>query len=230
MIAPLDLLKRQAALRAVEYVRDGMIVGLGTGTTATYAVYALGERVQQGLQITGIPTSERTARLARQLGIPLTTLDEHNEIDTTIDGADEVDLATLAVIKGMGGALLREKIVALASKVEVLIVDESKVVTRLGTRAPVPVEVVQFGWTRTGGALQALGCTPQRRTAPHGEPYITDSGNYLLDCHFPGIDDPQALAGSIKLITGVVEHGIFANIARRVIVAHEKGTQIVERA
>ncbi|HKP51800.1 MAG TPA: ribose-5-phosphate isomerase RpiA [Chloroflexia bacterium] len=222
-------LKKAAALRAVGYVRDGMRVGLGTGSTAEYAVRELGARVAQGLQIIGVPTSEKTAVLARQLGIPLATLEECPELDLTIDGADEVDPRTLDVIKGLGGALLREKIVALASKLEVLVVDESKIVERLGERTPVPVEVVQFGWTQTHSALAALGCDPQRRITGRGEPYITDSGNYLLDCRFPGVDDPADLATRIKSITGVVEHGLFVGIAGRVVVAGESGVQVIEK-
>lgn len=228
MSAAIQELKKAAALRAVEYVRDGMRVGLGTGSTATLAVQALGERVRQGLRIVGVPTSERTAALARQLGIPLTTLEECPELDLTIDGADEVDPETLNVIKGLGGALLREKIVALASKIEMLVVDESKIVRRLGEHTPVPVEVVQFGWTHTCNSLAVLGCDPQRRTGANGEPYITDSGNYLLDCRFPPIDDAPALAHRIKSITGVVDHGLFVGIACRVIVAGEMGIRVLE--
>jgi len=223
-------LKRVAALHAVEYVRDGMKVGLGTGSTAALAVEALGQRVRQGLQIVGVPTSERTAALARQLSIPLATLEEHPQLDITVDGADEVDLASLDVIKGLGGALLREKIVALASKLEVLVVDESKVVKRLGEHTPVPVEVVQFGWSETAAALRSLGCDPQRRNTKEGGPYITDGGNYLLDCHFGAIDDPPLLATRIKAITGVVEHGLFIGIAHRVVIASQGGVRVVERA
>lgn len=176
-----------------------------------------------------MPTSERTARLARELGIPLTTLEEHPRLDLTIDGADEVVLSTLDVIKGLGGALLREKIVALASEVEILIVDESKVVEVLGERTPVPVEVVAFGWVGACEALAGLGCETTRRPGKEGGPYVTDSGNYLIDCKFPRIEDPAALAGQIKAITGVVEHGIFAGIACRVVVAREAGVEVVDQ-
>ena len=222
-------LKRAAALHAIDYVRDGMRVGLGTGSTAMLAVQELGVRVSKGLKIVGVPTSERTASLARQVGIPLMTLDESPELDLTIDGADEVDPRTLDVIKGLGGALLREKIVALASKLVVLVVDESKVVRRLGEKTPVPVEVVPFGWTRAQDALATSGCEPNRRVSQDGQPYITDGGNYLLDCRFPGIDDPSALAARIKSITGVVEHGLFVGIACRVVVAGEAGIRIIEK-
>jgi ribose 5-phosphate isomerase A len=224
-------LKHEAALRALEYVRSGMNLGLGSGTTAEHAVRELGRRVrEEGLQVRGVPTSERVAQLAREVGVPLTTLEETPELDLTIDGADEVVLATLDAIKGLGGALLREKIVALATKVEVFIVDESKIVQRLGEHTPVPVEVVQFGWSRTVDGLFALGCMPVRRETATGEPYITDSGNYLIDCRFPTIDNPQLLGERIIRVVGVVEHGLFIGIARRVIIAGESGVRVVEKA
>ena len=227
MSADVDDLKRLAAVRAVEYVRDGMNVGLGTGSTTTHAIRELGERVKAGLRIVGVPTSERTARLALDLGIPLTTLEECPRLDMTIDGADEVHLPTMHVLKGLGGALLREKIVALATDTETLIVDETKIVERLGERAPVPVEVVTFGWSRACAALADLGCRTERRQTSEGAPYVTDSGNYLIDCHFPGIGDPRELAKNIKSITGVVEHGIFVDIACRVIIASDTGIRVV---
>ncbi|MDQ3929874.1 MAG: ribose-5-phosphate isomerase RpiA [Chloroflexota bacterium] len=222
-------LKHEAALRAVEYVRDGMVVGLGTGSTATFAVREIGRRVEEGLRIRGVPTSERTAALATELGIPLVTLEEVAGIDLAIDGADEVDLSTLDVIKGLGGALLREKLVAIASTEVVLIVDDSKVVPQLGDHTPVPVEVVPFGWGRTCSTLHALGSTTERRTQENGQPYITDSGNYLIDCRFQGIPDPAILGNRIKGITGVVDHGLFVGIARRVIVAGSDGIRVIER-
>jgi ribose 5-phosphate isomerase A len=226
-----DQLKHEAALRALQYVRDGMVVGLGSGTTAEHAVRELGRRVREGgLKVRGVPTSEKVARLARQVGIPLTTLEETPELDLTIDGADEVDLGTLDAIKGLGGALLREKIVALASKEEIFVVDESKVVQRLGEHTPVPVEVVQFGWSRTCDALFALGCMPVRREMPDGEPFVTDSGNYLIDCKFPSIDNPYLLGERIIRVVGVVEHGLFIGIASKVIVAGERGVRIVEKS
>ena len=219
-----DDLKRAAALRAVDYVRDGMSIGLGTGSTAQHAVRELGRRVRdEGLKITGVPTSNRTAALATEVGIPLTTLEECPRLDITIDGADEILLDTLDAIKGMGGALLHEKIVALASEEVILILDESKLVTRLADHTPVPVEVVTFGWTRTHDALRGLGCDPTLRKTGSGEPFITDSGNLLLDCRFPPIEDPHTLALAIKSITGVVDHGLFLGIARRAIVAGSNG-------
>jgi ribose 5-phosphate isomerase A len=226
----IDELKRLAALRAVEYVRDGMVVGLGTGSTAKHAVQAIGKRVSEGLKIVGVPTSERTARLARELGITLTTLEEHPQVDVTIDGADEIQLSTLYAIKGLGGALLREKLVALATREQTLIVDGGKVVEKLGSHDPLPVEVVSFGWKRTRASLEALGCEPRLREGDNGDPFLTDSGNYLLDCRFPnGIDDPPSTASHIKSITGVVEHGLFIGIVHRVIVARAGGIEVVER-
>jgi ribose 5-phosphate isomerase A len=212
-----------------------MVVGLGTGSTAEFAIRELSSRVSDGLKILGVPTSQRTADLARQLQIPLTTLDQHPDLHLTIDGADEVLLPSLQVIKGLGGALLREKIVALASHVEILIVDHTKVVATLGLRTPVPVEVIPFGWHRTLEALAALGCSPtlrhtQQTVQTAEQPYLTDSGNFLLDCKFPSINegDLPALAAGIKAITGVVEHGLFLNIKTRLIIASPTGIEIVE--
>jgi ribose 5-phosphate isomerase A len=225
-----DRLKREAALRAVEYVRDGMVVGLGTGSTAEPAVRELGRRVREmGLDIRGVPTSKKTERLAREVGIPLTTLEECSRLDLTIDGADEVLLPTLDGIKGMGGALLYEKIVALATAEEIFVVDESKVVQRLGTHSPLPVEVVQFGWTLTRDRVESLGCRAVRREDASGTPFLTDAGNYLLECTFEGIHDPHSLARDLGLTTGVVEHGLFLGIARRVVIAGESGVRVVER-
>jgi ribose 5-phosphate isomerase A len=210
--------KAAAAELAVEELRDGMIVGLGTGSTATFAVQAIGRRVREGLRITGIATSERTEALARELGIPLTNLGEDTVIDVTIDGADEVERQSLALIKGHGGALLREKIVASVSRRLVIVIDPSKWVDRLGTRFPVPVEVVPFGWPTTAARLRRLGATPElRRDAV--EPYVTDGGHYILDCRFPGIPDPAALAHELDGVVGVVEHGLFVGLASRVVEA-----------
>src|SRR5579863_7253721 len=159
-----------------------MVVGLGTGSTATFVVEELAARVARGLRIVGIPTSERTAALAKRLGIPIAGFAEHRCLDLTIDGADEVERETLHLIKGLGGALLREKIVAAASRRLVIVVDREKLVDRLGERSPVPVEVVQFGWQATAAALARLGAVPRLRAAQTGEPYLTDGGNYILDC------------------------------------------------
>src|SRR5262249_48850610 len=179
-----DALKRAAAEAAVELVQDGMVVGLGTGSTAFFAVEALAQRHRQGLRFLGIPTSERTAAHATAAGIPLTSFAAHRLVDLTIDGADEVERGTLNLIKGLGGALLREKIVAAASQRLAIIVDGQKLVDRLGTRTPVPVEVVAFGLEATQAALEALGATARLRLSPAGEAFVTDSGNRILDCSF----------------------------------------------
>lgn len=225
-----EALKREAALRAVEYVREGMIVGLGTGTTARYATEALGQKVASGFRITGVATSDRTAEMARNLGIPLITLDDAPHIDITIDGADEVELTNLNAIKGLGGALLHEKLVAMASREQILIVDERKVVSRLGEHNdPVPVEVISFGWSHTRARLAALGADPRLRKAPDDSIYVTDSGNYLLDCFFTEIADPAQVAHDIKAVAGVVEHGLFIDIATRVIIASAQGVRVVDK-
>src|ERR1035438_8408377 len=194
--------KEMAGRAAAELVRDGDIVGLGTGSTAYFAVVALGERVKAGLKITGIPTSVQTAELARALGIPLTTLDEHPEIDITIDGADEVD-PTLNLIKGGGGALLREKVVATASKKMVVVADSAKVVTVLG-KFPLPVEIVAFARAVVEKKIATLGGLPKLRTKADGTVYVTDNGNQILDCNFGQIADPAALALALSNIPGIV--------------------------
>jgi ribose 5-phosphate isomerase A len=222
-----DQLKKQAALKAIEYIEDGMVVGLGTGSTAYFVVEGLGARVAQGLKITGIPTSERTATQARSLGIPLATFAEHQHIDLTIDGADEVERGPLNLIKGLGGALLREKIVAAASARLVIVADQEKLVDRLGDHTPVPVEVVQFGWQATAAALARLGGEPVLRHAHEDHPFITDGGNYTLDCRFPSITDPKQLETDINAIVGVVECGLFVGRASAVIVAATDGIHVM---
>lgn len=224
-----DELKRAAAYRAIEYVKDGMVVGLGTGSTAYFVVQGLGERVKQGLKILGIPTSERTAAQARSLNIPLTNLAAHPSIDVTIDGADEVEHGTLNLIKGLGGALLREKIVAAASHQLVIVVDQEKLVERLGDHTPVPVEVVQFGWQATAAALERLGATPVLRHATEDHPFITDGGNYTLDCRFALISDAKLLEQQINMTVGVVDCGLFIGRASAVIVATTAGIDIMTR-
>src|SRR5271157_5468261 len=187
-----DPLKRAAAQSAVELLQDGMVVGLA-GTTAAFALEALAARHRQGLRFVGIPTSERTAAQATAAGIPLTSFAEHRQIDLTIDGADEVERGTLNLIKGLGGALLHEKIVAAASRRLAIIVDGTKLVDRLGTRAPVPVEAVAFGLEATRTTLEVLGASARLRLSPAGEPFVTDSGNRILDCSFGPITDPARL-------------------------------------
>ena len=211
--------KRAAAEAAVELVQEGMVVGLGTGSTAAFAVDALARRHRQGLRFLGIPTSEHTAAQASAAGIRLTSFAEHRQIDLTIDGADEVERGTLNLIKGLGGALLREKIVAAASRRLVVVVDGSKLVDRLGTLAPVPVEVVAFGLEATEAALEALGASARLRQSPSGAPFVTDGGNRILDCRFARIDDPARLETRIRRIVGVVECGLFISRAETVFVA-----------
>jgi ribose 5-phosphate isomerase A len=219
--------KQSAAESAVALVENGMILGLGTGSTAKLAVDALGKRVAGGLRITGIPTSEATDHQARALGIPISTLDEHPEIDLTIDGADEVELGSLNLVKGLGGALLREKIVASASKRLVIIVDESKLVERLGSRFAVPVEVVPFGWTATARRLQALGAQITLRISADSKPFITDGGHNIVDCTFGPIASAAKLDSELNGIVGVVEHGLFLGMATQVIVAGQSGVKVL---
>ena len=223
-----DSLKRQAAEAAVEQVRDGMVLGLGTGSTASLMIEALARRVRTGLNIVGIPTSERSGAQARGLGIEVVDFGAHPRIDLTIDGADEVHAGTLDLIKGLGGALLREKIVASASERMIVIVDGGKLVPALGSRAPVPVEVVAFGWQSTALKLSGLGTAPTLRLAKDGTPFRTDSGNHILDCAFERIPDPAALQARIKSMTGVVETGLFIGLATSVIAATDQGLQTLE--
>jgi ribose 5-phosphate isomerase A len=225
-----DRWKAAAAQAAVAVVEDGMIVGLGTGSTTWLALAMLGRRVAEGLRVTGIPTSDRTEREARRLGIPLSTSREHEHIDITIDGADEVDVATLSLLKGRGGALLREKIIASASEHLVIIVDETKLVDRLGVHGRVPVEVVPFGWQTTARRLRSLVPSLAQRTTPAGEPFITDGGHYILDCAFGGIDDPEDVQRRLDGTVGVVEHGLFLGLASRVIVGSSQGVRVLQPA
>jgi ribose 5-phosphate isomerase A len=222
-----DQLKRAAALRAIEEVENGMVVGLGTGSTAAFVVEGLGARVAAGLRLVGIPTSERTAAHARRLGIPISTFAEHQRLDLTIDGADEVQLGTLDLIKGLGGALLREKIVAAASARLVIVVDQEKLVERLGEHTPVPVEVTQFGWQATAVALAKLGCVAQRRYTAGEQPYFTDGGNYILDCHFGPLADPAAIERQIAMTVGTVESGLFVGRTAVVVAATTTGVEVL---
>ncbi|MBZ5666531.1 MAG: ribose-5-phosphate isomerase RpiA [Acidobacteriia bacterium] len=219
-----DAEKEAAGGAAAKLVRDGDVVGLGTGSTAYFAVVALGERVKAGLKIIGIPTSVQTADLARAVGIPLTTLDEHPEIDITIDGADEVD-PKLNLIKGGGGALLREKVVASASKKMVVVADSRKIVPALG-KFPLPVEVIAFARTVIERKIVALGASPKLRTKPDGSPFVTDNGNQILDCSFGKITDPAVLAQELNSTPGVVEHGLFIGLAKLAIVG--RGNSVSE--
>lgn len=229
MTEPLDqaALKQQAADAAVAEVEDGMVLGLGTGSTAALAVAALGARVQAGLRVIGIPTSERTAEQARELGVPLASFAEHTRIDLTIDGADEVHTGTLALIKGLGGALLREKIVAAASRRMTVIVDESKLVQSLGG-VRLPVEIVAFGWQSTLARLRDAGADVLVRQGPDDAPFRTDGGNLIADCAL-ALDDPATVHARLKAIVGVVETGLFIGMATRVIAGTQTGPRILER-
>lgn len=220
-------LKLAAAKSAVELVKDGMIVGLGTGSTAAFAVSELGARVKQGLRILGIPTSERTAAQARALGIRIVTLEEEPVIDLAIDGADQVEQASLNLIKGYGGALLREKIVASAGKRFVIIADASKLTPKLGIDAVVPVEVVVFGWQATAQRISKLGFTPELRRNPDGEPFRSDGGNFIVDCAFDSRVSASAVAEQLDHVVGVVEHGFFIGMASEAHVADATGVRVL---
>jgi ribose 5-phosphate isomerase A len=219
--------KHMAGEEAVKYIENGMVIGIGTGTTSAYMVQALARRLREGLAIVGaVPTSEATAQLASGLGIPLTDLDTHPELDLAIDGADEID-GQLRLIKGGGGALLREKIVASASRRFIIVADTSKLVPQLGRTFPVPVETIPFAMTPAHKRLQALGAQVQLRRRG-GQVFHTDSGNVILDCFFPGgINDAESLHASIKAIVGVVETGLFLGMTERAIIGDASGVQVL---
>jgi ribose 5-phosphate isomerase A len=219
--------KELAGRASARFVRDGDIVGLGTGTTAVHAVHAIAERVKAGLKILGIPTSVRTKELAASLGIPLTTLDEYQEIDVTIDGADEID-PNLCLIKGGGGALLREKIIASASRKMVVVADSTKLVTVLG-KFPLPVEVIGFAQALVAKEIQKMGAQVCLRKDGSGKPYITDEGHHILDCNFGQIPDPPALARKLSDTPGVVEHGLFIGLASVALVGKGSTVEEVQR-
>ena len=222
--------KDAAAREAVKYVEDGMVVGLGSGSTASIAIKLIGQKIKdEGIEITGIPTSTASDLLGRAVGVHMGDLDDHRVIDLTIDGADEVD-PRLNLVKGLGGALLWEKIVAASTRVEMIVVDDSKMVEYLGQKAPLPVEVVRFAHETISRRLAALGCVPELRLKEDGPPYVTDNGNYLIDCRFDGIDDPKSMESKINGIAGVVENGLFVGLAAKVIVASDDGIRILERA
>lgn len=225
-------LKERAARLALDYVKDGMALGLGTGSTAAKFVELLGARVAQGLNVICVPTSEATRVQAEALGIKLATLDELPQLDLTVDGADEID-DQLRLIKGGGGALLREKIVAASSNRMVVIADDSKMVATLG-RFPLPLEMVRFGLAATKPMVEAIaslaGCTGKvsLRQGKAGGPFLTDQGNVILDCAFGRIPEPEVLAFALKRVPGLVEHGLFLGMADVVIVAGEGGTKVIE--
>ena len=224
-----DLLKRQAAERALEFVEDGMILGLGTGSTARHVVEGLGERLRAGAlrDIAGVPTSRETERLALEAGVPLVTLEQEPRLDLTIDGADEID-PSLNLIKGLGGALLWEKIVASASDRLVIVADESKCVERLGEQAPLPVEVVPFGWTTHLAYLDLLGAQATLRQDEKGRPVVTDGGHYLLDCRFSdGLLEPERLERELRQRVGIIESGLFLRMADAAVIAGAAGVRVL---
>jgi ribose 5-phosphate isomerase A len=215
-------LKKLAAEKALEYIEDGMIVGLGTGSTVEYALHKLGLLVKDGLNIKGIPTSVHTKRIAKEQNIPLTTIEENPEIDVTIDGADEVD-SNLNLIKGGGGALTREKIIAFNSKKVIIVIDDSKIVKALGIDFDLPVEVVKFGWSSVKKVLEDFKCNVKLREIMDNEPFITDNGNYILDCEFERIEDPITMEVELNSIPGVVENGLFVGLVDEAIVGSTQG-------
>jgi ribose 5-phosphate isomerase A len=235
MSAPMNLSqqnqwKRAAAEDAAKLVESGMVVGLGTGSTAAFLVSALGRRVaKENLRIVGIPTSERTAEHARSLNIPLTTFAEHTEIDLTIDGADEILPGPLYLIKGHGGALLREKIVAAASKRMVVVGDESKIVERLGSLVSVPVEVVPYGWQATEKKLARLEGKPALRLGVDNKPFVTDGGHYIIDCAFGAMNDPKEIAHHLDHVVGAVEHGLFLKYASEAFIGGPGGVKALQK-
>jgi ribose 5-phosphate isomerase A len=217
--------KRRAGEEAVAFVRAGNIVGLGTGSTVQFTLEALARRIRdEGLEMRGIPTSKRTEVEAKRLGIPLTTLDDHPVVDLTIDGADEID-PRLNLIKGGGGALVREKVVASSSESVVIIADDAKLVVRLGSTFPVPVEILPFARPLVERGLRALGSTPVLRRQKSGETYVTDNGNWILDAKFPRIDEPAKTEREITLIAGVVDCGIFTGLADVALVGTADGVR-----
>ena len=225
-----DQWKKAVAEAAAKLVEDGMVVGLGSGSTAALFVAALARRIDADrLRIVGVPTSLQTEQQARSLNIPLATLAEQPSIDLTIDGADEVVPGPLHLIKGHGGALLREKIVASCSKRMAVVADETKIVNRLGSLVSVPVEVVPFGWEATQRKLEAVGANPTLRTNSDGKPYITDGGHYIMNCAFGPMDNPREIADRLDHIVGVVEHGLFLGFATEALIAGRSGLQTLKK-
>ena len=222
--------KESAAQKAVEFIEPGMIIGLGSGSTAFYAVREIARKLSKGKLdgILGVPTSLRVEHQARELRIPLTTLDDHPQVHLTIDGADEVD-PQLELIKGGGGALLREKILAQASQREIIVVDETKLSDHLGTRFALPVEVLPFGWAPEAAYLESLGASVALREAPDGEPAVTDQGNWILDAEFGPIEDLRALSDQLDRRAAVTGHGLFLGLATDLMVGGGHGVRHVRR-
>ncbi|MBU9724305.1 MULTISPECIES: ribose-5-phosphate isomerase RpiA [Bacillaceae] len=213
--------KQLAGEKAVEHVKDGMLLGLGTGSTVYWSILKLGDLVKKGLNIKGVPTSTNTEKLAINLGIPLVSLSSINQLDLTIDGADEAN-RNFELIKGGGGALLREKMVASISRRFITVIDDTKMVTDLG-EFPLPVEIIQFGWELTLKQVSELGSKPKLRM-DNNAPFITDNGNYILDCYFGKIQDANGLKNTLNMIPGVVENGLFVNMADTIIIGNKNGS------
>ena len=227
-MADRERMKQLACQRAAQEVQDGMVLGLGTGTTVYYFLQELGRMVREGLRIAGVPTSVQTTRLATTLAIPLTTLDDHPLLDLVVDGADEVD-DELNLIKGAGGALLREKIIAASAARFLVVVDDSKIVQQLGERASLPVEVVPFGSRATLRALEGLGARVTLRRRVEGQTWLSDNGNYILDCHFGLIADPVALQQQLLAIPAVIDSGLFLGMTDTVLIGHAEGVRRLDR-
>jgi len=223
--------KQAAAERGAELVQSGMVLGLGSGTTSALMVQSIGRKLREGTlrDVVGVPSSSSIAAVARESGVPLTTLDNHPRLDLNLDGADEVD-PDLGLIKGLGGALLWEKIVATASEQVVILVDDTKLVTRLGTKAPLPVEVVPFGWKTHLAFVESLGGKPTLRTESDGRPFVTDEGNYILHCRFEGgISEPADVEARLLGRAGIVGTGLFLGVADQVIVGKADGVEVLTR-
>ncbi len=225
-----ELLKKQAAGKAVEEIKSGMVVGLGSGSTVYYALEKIGELISSGelKNIVGIPSSKQTEKIADKFNIPLVTFDEKQEIDVTIDGADEVD-KYLNLIKGGGAALLREKVLAQASKKLIIVVDESKLSPKLGTNWPVPVEVIQFAYALEQKYLESVNAEAELRKYDNGEPVVTDEGNYIIDANFGALQNPFEIAEKLENRAGIVEHGLFLHLTSKVIVAGKDGIIILDK-
>ena len=225
MLNEKDMMKKAVGEKAVTFVEDGMKIGLGSGSTVYWMIRRLGERIKEdGIQVEGIPSSEQTAMWAKEFGVPLTDFAAVKELDITIDGADEVD-ENLQLIKGGGAALFREKIIAQAASKLIIIVDDSKMVKKLG-KYPLPVEVLPFGWERTANEISKLGCDPALRMKD-GKPLVTDNGNYILDCPFGVIESPVELDGKLQAIAGVIETGLFVDLTSQVILSDGKDIKVI---
>jgi ribose 5-phosphate isomerase A len=221
--------KERAAASAAELVKNRMVIGLGSGSTAEIAIRILGEKVKNGLQVIGVPTSHKSEMLAHALGMRLATLEDYPALDLTIDGADEVELGSLDLIKGRGGALLREKIVASSSRQLIIVVDERKIVNKLGSHGEVPVEVVSFGWQSTVHRLEKLGWKPALRSGPDRLPFVTDGGHYILDCSFEKGISIQSRASQLHDTVGVVEHGMFLGMTTEVHVGGATSVRVLQK-